>query len=77
MDTTANREAVERIQAVTSEHDITLLSASLRWLAYHSKLDETDSIIIGAIDWRDLEERVTEIAKGPLPQDVVQVMNAL
>jgi len=77
MDTPRNHDAVNRIQDVAFKHDITLLSAALRWLAYHSSLDETDSIIIGAINWRDLEERVTEIAKGPLPEEVVQVMGAL
>jgi aflatoxin B1 aldehyde reductase len=73
-DTPATREAVKKISDVCEKFGASLLSASLRWLAYHSRLESSDGIILGAGNWRDLEERVGEIAKGPLPDEMVKAL---
>jgi aryl-alcohol dehydrogenase-like predicted oxidoreductase len=73
-DTPATREAVKKISELGEKYGVSLLSASLRWLAYHSRLESSDGIILGAGNWRDLEERVGDIAKGPLPEEMVKTM---
>jgi hypothetical protein len=47
----------------------------LRWLAYHSHLGRDDAILIPAKNVRDLENRLEEIAKGPLSEDILERMN--
>jgi len=64
-------EAVKRINNAGKKYGISVLAASLRWLAYHSRLQSSDSIIIGADTWQEFEERVVEISRGPLPNEVV------
>jgi aryl-alcohol dehydrogenase-like predicted oxidoreductase len=74
-DTPTTRQAVKRINEAGERYGVSLLSASLRWLAYHSRLDSSDAIVLGASSWRDLEERVEELAKGPLPDGLVATMD--
>jgi len=68
-------EAVKKISEASEKYGISVLAASLRWLAYHSQLQSTDSIILGAGNWQDLEEKVGEICKGPLPDEMVVLMD--
>jgi aflatoxin B1 aldehyde reductase len=54
-----------------------VLGASVRWLAYHSKLGAEDGIIFGASKLSQLDESVGDVAKGPLPQGVLDAIEAL
>jgi aryl-alcohol dehydrogenase-like predicted oxidoreductase len=74
-DTPTTRQAVQMISEAGEAYGISLLSACLRWLAYHSQLNSGDAIILGANSWRDLEERVGDLAKGPLPDEFVATMD--
>lgn len=51
--------------------------AALRWLAYHSMLDDDcgDGIIIGASKLSQLEQNLSSLNAGPLPQEIVEAMN--
>jgi aflatoxin B1 aldehyde reductase len=73
-DTPEMHDAVERITVAGQKHGILPLGAGLRWLAYHSELGEEDGIILGASTYEELEEKVREIAKGPLPEEMVGLM---
>lgn len=48
--------------------------AALRWVAYHSALREADGIILGATKAEHLRQNLADIEKGPLPQEVVDVV---
>ena len=74
-DTPTTRQAVKRIDEAAEQYGVSQLSACLRWLAYHSQLNSSDAIVLGASSWRDLEERVEELAKGPLPDGLVNTMD--
>lgn len=53
------------------------MGASLRWLAYHSKLGEGDAIILGASKSEQVDDSVHEIAKGQLPEEIVEGFETL
>lgn len=69
-----NREAVKKISDAGTKYDATLHSASLRWLAYHSRLSSNDSIVVSASSWWDLEDQIGELVKGPLSEELVNVI---
>jgi aflatoxin B1 aldehyde reductase len=51
---------------------------ALRWLEHHSELkrEYDDAIIIGASSIEHLETNLADLEKGPLPEDVVEAVNA-
>ncbi|KAF9899911.1 hypothetical protein EC991_008145 [Linnemannia zychae] len=71
----ANFEAVESLTKVAKESNLTLLEATLRWMRHHSGLTAKDGILIGASTVAQLEESLTELDKGPLPQDMIKAFD--
>lgn len=51
--------------------------ACLRWLYYHSVLQEVDGVILGASKLPQIEQNIQDIEKGPLPAEVVQKIEFL
>lgn len=51
--------------------------ACLRWLYYHSILREGDGVILGASKMAQIVQNMNDIAKGPLPAEVVQKIGTL
>jgi len=72
---TEKHQALVKITEEGQKHGISPLSAGLRWLAYHSALGAEDGIILSASTFEDLDEKVREIAKGPLPQEMVGMID--
>lgn len=66
-------DAVGIIREACAVHNIPMAEAALRWLAYHSKLHNArgDAIIIGASRLSQLQQNITAVEKGALPDDVV------
>ncbi|KAG0287810.1 hypothetical protein BGZ98_004480, partial [Dissophora globulifera] len=64
-------EAVEKVQKIAKDHNITLIDSALRWMAHHSDLGPNDGIIIGASSLKHLDENLNALEKGPLPEEVV------
>jgi aflatoxin B1 aldehyde reductase len=69
--------ALLSIHEKASANGITLLGASIRWLAYHSKLTPEDGIIFGASKAEQVDDSDAHVASGPLPQDVVDGFETL
>lgn len=69
-------DALEEIQRGASAHGLTVLECALRWLRYHSGLrgDYGDAICISASSLEQLEELLANLEKGPLPEEMVRVM---
>jgi aflatoxin B1 aldehyde reductase len=74
-DRTEKDKALGKITEAGQKHGISPLSAGLRWLAYHSELGEEDGIILRASTFEDLNGKVREIAKGPLPEEMVGMID--
>lgn len=67
--------AMEDISAVAKKHGLTTIEIALRWCQHHSALSPTDGVILGASSAAQLEQNCTDSAKGPLPQEVVDVLD--
>ncbi|KAK6353575.1 hypothetical protein TWF696_005537 [Orbilia brochopaga] len=66
-------DALDILRAAVKKHGISEAEAALRWSVHHSALsrDHGDAVIIGASGATQLEENLTNLEKGPLPDDVV------
>ncbi|OKL58386.1 hypothetical protein UA08_06296 [Talaromyces atroroseus] len=70
-------DKIRRLQEIIQPLGISPTGAALRWLAFHSLLREEDGIILGARRIEQVRENVKEIALGPLPASVAQLITAL
>lgn len=73
-----NFEALKLIEPVAEKHDLNLLEIAFRWCVHHSKLDVehgNDGVVIGISSLAQLESNLTYLERGPLPEDVVEVLD--
>ncbi|RDW69223.1 hypothetical protein BP6252_08243 [Coleophoma cylindrospora] len=68
-------ESLGLLKSAAESHGMTLAQASLRWLKHHSMLkqDLGDAIIIGASNIKHLEENLSDLEQGPLPEDMLEL----
>ena len=71
-------DAMDLISAAAQKHGLSEAQVTLRWLEHHSWLakDLDDAIIVGASSVKHLEENLTDLEGGPLPDDVVEALEA-
>lgn len=71
-------DALEILRPVAKKHGLTEAECALRWMSHHSllKRDKGDAVIIGASSTKHLEENLVDLEKGPLPDEVVQALDA-
>ncbi|KAH7120479.1 NADP-dependent oxidoreductase domain-containing protein [Dactylonectria macrodidyma] len=71
-------EALEIIRPEIEKAGLKMTECALRWLSHHSELKRAtgDKVIIGASSVKQLEENLEGLEKGPLPDDIVQAMEA-
>lgn len=71
--------ALQLIEPVVTKHNLTLIETALRWVRHHSLLKMTDGgndgIIIGVSSLSQLETNLEVLEKGPLPEEVVAVLD--
>lgn len=61
---------IKELQGVLKSHDITLTEVSLRWIVYHSALEQGDGVTLGASSISHVQANTRDIAKGLLPKEV-------
>ncbi|KAJ5204597.1 Aflatoxin B1 aldehyde reductase member 2 [Penicillium cinerascens] len=75
----ANFDALKIIEPVVEKHGLTLVETALRWVRHHSALNidngGRDGILIGVSSFGQLETNLRDLQKGPLPEEVVQVLD--
>lgn len=71
--------AADNATAVAAKHGINGHGAALRWTTYHSILDHAkgDAVIIGASSTAQLATNMDIIEQGPLPQELVEVLDGV
>lgn len=69
--------AINELKQIIEPLGISPTGAALRWLAYHSELNEEDGIILGASKIEQLAQNVKDIEQGPLPETVVAAIGAI
>lgn len=57
--------------------DVLPVEVASRWLAYHSALKENDGIVLGASKLAQVGDTVANIRKGPLPSNIVKLVDEL
>lgn len=71
--------ALQLIQPVVEKHNLTLLETALRWCVHHSLLklapEGNDGVIVGVSSLGQLEGNLRDLEKGPLPAEVVEVLD--
>jgi aflatoxin B1 aldehyde reductase len=72
--------ALSHIEPIVAKHNLTLLETALRWCVHHSKLKfakdgGNDGVIIGVSSLKQLEGNLADLEKGPLPEEVVKVLD--
>lgn len=55
----------------------TTVDAALRWAYYHSSLEDTDGIILGASSIKQIESNTESIRRGPLPQECLDTFGQI
>lgn len=71
-------DALDLLRPVAKKHDLTEAQCALRWLNHHSKLkpEYGDAVIIGAGKLSHLEQNLSGLEEGPLPDEVVAALDA-
>lgn len=75
----ATFDALRLIEPVVERHGLTMPETALRWAHHHSALNMKDGgrdgILIGVSNFGQLESNLRDIEKGPLPEEVVKVLD--
>ncbi|KAL1852394.1 hypothetical protein Daus18300_012227 [Diaporthe australafricana] len=71
--------AADHTTEVAAKHGINGHAAALRWTTYHGTLDRSkgDAVIIGASSSTQLAANLDIIDQGPMPQEVVEVLDGV
>ncbi|KAI1174850.1 aldo/keto reductase [Nemania sp. FL0916] len=70
-------DALDIIQPVAQKLNLSVAEMALRWLVHHSALRQelSDAIIMGAGSVKNLENNLTDLEKGPLPEEAVKALD--
>ncbi|KAL9066481.1 MAG: hypothetical protein Q9161_007544 [Pseudevernia consocians] len=70
-------DALDVIRPVAQKLGMTTAEAAVRWASHHSlmKSESGDAIITGASSAAQLEENLTNLEKGPLPEELVKAFD--
>jgi aryl-alcohol dehydrogenase-like predicted oxidoreductase len=72
-------KALEEWDVIAKDAGITKAALAYRWIVYHSALKGAngDAVIIGASKVAQVEETLTFIEAGPLPEKIVERVNGI
>ncbi|GAA5915833.1 hypothetical protein JCM5296_000696 [Sporobolomyces johnsonii] len=70
-------QAIDLLEPLMKQHNLTLLEIALRWMMHHSMLapEKGDNLIVGASSVQHLEANLSDLEKGPLPDEVVEALD--
>lgn len=70
-------DALDILRGAIKTHGLTEAEAALRWEVHHSDLENAkgDAIIIGASSANQLEQNLSNLEKGPLPDEIVEAFD--
>ena len=71
-------DAIELLRPLAEKHGLTEAECGLRWMTHHSvmKRELKDGVIIGASSSSQLEQNLLDLEKGPLPDEIVEALDA-
>ncbi|KAK4247892.1 NADP-dependent oxidoreductase domain-containing protein [Corynascus novoguineensis] len=75
----SNFLALQTVERAVEKAGLSLIETALRWVVHHSALKikdgGNDGVIIGISKLEQLEENLTHLEKGPLPDEVVAALD--
>ena len=71
------QQSIQTVLEVAERHGISGHAAALRWVAYHSALDESygDGIVFGVSKLEQLHQSLDALEAGPLPEDIAGLLS--
>lgn len=67
--------AIEYIKISCDKEGIPIAEAAYRWLAFHSKLNNNDAIILGASKLGQMAQNISCLRNGVLPEHIIEAIN--
>ncbi|KAK4151395.1 NADP-dependent oxidoreductase domain-containing protein [Chaetomidium leptoderma] len=70
--------ALQVVEQAVEKAGLTMIETALRWVVHHSALkikDGNDGVIIGVSSIEQLDANLTNLEKGPLPEEVVKALD--
>ncbi|ESA42723.1 hypothetical protein GE21DRAFT_8442 [Neurospora crassa] len=70
--------ALQVVEQAVEKAGLTMIETALRWMVHHSALkikDGNDGVIIGVSSIDQLDSNLTDLEKGPLPEEVVKALD--
>jgi aflatoxin B1 aldehyde reductase len=70
--------ALQVIEQAVQKAGLTMIETALRWVVHHSALkikDGNDGVIIGVSSLEQLDQNLTLLEKGPLPEELVKALD--
>ncbi|KAL9011348.1 MAG: hypothetical protein Q9173_003799 [Seirophora scorigena] len=74
-DKPALHAAIRELHAFLQPRGMTMVEAALRWVFHHSSLGPQDAVILGATKRVQIERNVSQIQKGPLAEEIVEMFD--
>ncbi|KAL8648175.1 MAG: hypothetical protein Q9210_005140 [Variospora velana] len=74
-DKPAMHAAIQELHAFLEPRGVTMAEAALRWLFHHSALGPDDALILGATKLAQIESNMSQIKKGPLTEETVEMFD--
>ncbi|KAL8897402.1 MAG: hypothetical protein Q9192_002595 [Flavoplaca navasiana] len=74
-DKPAMHTAIRKLHALLEPRGFAMAEAALRWVFHHSALGPQDAIILGATSRLQIEHNTSEVQKGPLPAEIVDMFD--
>jgi aflatoxin B1 aldehyde reductase len=74
----ATFRALQVVEGAVEKAGLTMIETALRWVMHHSALrikDGNDGVIIGVSNIEQLDANLTDLEKGPLPEEVVNALD--
>ena len=70
-------DGVNLVKEACQKENINIISATYRWLAFHSMLSEArgDGLIMGFSKFSQLQQNIETIKQGPLPNSIVDAFS--
>jgi aflatoxin B1 aldehyde reductase len=70
--------ALQLLEEATAKHGLSLIETALRWTVHHSALKVVggnDGVIVGVSSAEQLDDNLTNLEKGPLPEELVKAVD--
>ncbi|KAK3307841.1 NADP-dependent oxidoreductase domain-containing protein [Chaetomium strumarium] len=70
--------ALQTVERAVEKAGLTMIETALRWVVHHSALkvtDGNDGVIVGVSSVQQLDQNLTDLEKGPLPEEVVKALD--